>query len=209
MKNSLIKKLLFSMFLGILCLSFFRADAQAKAIYTGNTKIDCAAEAIINRVSKPGMTNRQKLKACYDYLVKNMRYSHSDGKVKIKPSKKETEAYKAVLAALKEKGEVTYSRKFKGDWRNLLTMRGTCKDMSGVMCILANHLGFHAGYKTGRYVRSNGSSVEHWWNWIKVEGKKLYCDVQAANDGGHSQKRINKYYLKSAGSQGWRRHHRG
>lgn len=209
MKNKIMKHLVFTMML-LLCVVFSsRLNVKAKAIYTGNHKVDCAAEAIIRRASKKGMTNTQKLKACYIYLVKHMTYSHSGGRIKIKPTKAEKKLYKKNLRRLKAKKRIQYSNKFRGDWQNVMTMRGTCKDMSGVMCILANHLGFHAGYKTGRYVRSNGSSVEHWWNWINVKGKRLYCDVQAANDGGHSMGRMNSYYLKSYGNSNWRRHHRG
>ncbi|MBR5046849.1 MAG: transglutaminase domain-containing protein [Eubacterium sp.] len=209
MNKKRIHRLLYIMLLSFCFLAFARVNLQAKAIYTGNHKIDCAAEAIIRRASKKTMSREQKLKACYYYLVKNMRYSHSGGSVKINPTKAEKKLYQKNYKELKDSKKIRFSNKFRGDWYNLLTMRGTCKDMSGVMCIIANHLGFNAGYKTGRYVRSNGSSVEHWWNWIVVNGKRLYCDVQAANDGGHSIGRMNSYYLKSYGDRNWRRHHRG
>ena len=209
MLSSRIKRFTVTLLLAFMCLSFFRVNSEAKAIFTGNSGIDCAAEAIISRASKEGMSKKEKLKACYTYIVKNMHYSHRNGRVRIKPTKAEKKAYKMKLKFLKASKKITYSRKFKGDWRNLLTMKGTCKDMSGVMCILANHLGYKAGYKTGRFVRNNGSSVEHWWNWIRVGGKKLYCDVQAANFGRYSKRRANSYYLKSNGNRHWRRHHRG
>ena len=209
MNTRVIKRLLYTIMLMLCITAVSRLHVEAKAIYTGNRKVDCAVETIIHRASKKGMSREQKLKACYIYLVKHMTYSHSGGRVRIKPSKAEKKLYKKNLKALKANKKIRYSRQFRGDWQNVLTMRGTCKDMSGVMCILANHLGFNAGYKTGRYVRSNGSSVEHWWNWVNVNGKRLYCDVQAVNDGGHSMGRMNSYYLKSYGNRNWRRHHRG
>ena len=173
MNNKILKRLIFTIMLVLCFASASNLHVKAKAIYTGNKKVDCAVEAIIRRASKKGMSREQKLKACYIYLVKHMTYSHSGGRVRIKPGKAERQLYKKNLQALKVNKKIRYSRKFRGDWQNVLTMRGTCKDMSGVMCIIANHLGFNAGYKTGRYVRSNGSSVEHWWNWINVNGKRL------------------------------------
>ena len=211
MKKKIVRKLLFTLVLLMFAIPVFSMNTQAKAIYTGNKKTDQAVEAIIIRAcgkKYSTMTNKQKLKASYKYLVKHMTYSHSDGRVKIKPTAAEKKIYAENLAALKLDKNITYSKKFKSDWRNVRTMRGTCKDMAGVMCIIANHLGFKAGYCHGRYVRSNGSSVDHHWNYIVVNGKKKYCDVQAANDGGHSWSRIKKYYLRSRSSSFWRKHYR-
>lgn len=206
MNKRMIKRLVFALLFCMLLLPIASVNTQAKVILTGNKKIDMAAEAIIRRCSKPHMTNRQKLKKCYAYLVNKMHYTHGRGHVRVKLSKREKKACAAALKEMKKKG-VKYSKKFKGDWRNLLTLSGTCKDMSGVMCILANHLGYRAGYTTGRYVRSNGSSVHHWWNYIIIKGKKYYCDVQAANDS--SKKHKYNWYLKTYGNKFWRSHHRG
>lgn len=188
------------------------ARVEAKVIYTGNAKIDTAAEAIINRAcSKKDKTAKQKLKACYNYLVKNMKYTHSKRKAKIRPTAAERKLYRETLKELKAKKGVVYSKRFRKDYQHLLSMSGTCKHMSGVMCILANHLGFKAGYCTGRYIRGNGTSCEHWWNWIRVNGQKRYCDVQAANCSWgrhHSQRTVNSYYLKAKNSKVWRKHHR-
>lgn len=206
MNQVVLKRLMLTLVFVMLLLPMCKADVQAKVILTGNKKIDMAAEYIIQRVSKPNMTRRQKLKACYSFLVNKMTYTHGRGHVRIKLNKKQKKASAQALKEMKKKG-VKYSSKFRGDYRNLLTLSGTCKDMSGVMCILANHLGYRAGYVSGRYVRSNGSSVEHWWNWISIKGKKYYCDVQAAND--ISKKHKYKWYLKTRSNSYWRRHHRG
>ena len=88
----------------------------------------------------------------------------------------------------------------------VLTMSGTCYDMSAVFCIFANRLGYDAGLCSGRYVRSNGSSCEHWWNYVRINGKKKYFDVQAAN--AMKGKKFS-YYCKSRSSRVWRKHHSG
>lgn len=195
----------------MLVLPCSKLNAQAKVIYTGNEKIDMAAEAIILRCTNDKMTNKEKLIACYNYLVKKMYYTHGSRKVQIHVTAKEKKIFKEKRAQLKKAGKITYSNKFRKDYSHLLTLSGTCKHMSGVMCILANHLGYKAGYCTGRYIRSNGTSTEHWWNYVVVNGKKLYCDVQAANcswKSHHSQKAVNNYCLKDKNSRVWRKHHR-
>ena len=141
-----------------------------------------------------------------------MRYSHSNGRVRVHVTKKEMKNHRKNMVSMLSDKKIRYSSKFSSDYANLLTLQGTCKDMSGVFCILANHLGFKAGYVTGRYVRSNGSSTEHWWNYVVINGKRYYCDVQAANDSWdrhHSMGAVNGFYLRDKNSHGWRKHHRG
>ena len=180
--------------------------AQAKAIYTKDATINAAVEIVLGRCTKEGMTRKQKLRAAYVYLVKHMHYTHGRGSVKIKVHRKQVKAMRVQTRAMKKEKKVHFSSRFRSRYRHLLTMSGTCYDMSAVFCIIANHLGYRAGLCSGRYVRSNGSSCEHWWNYVVINGSRRYFDVQAAN----AMKR-NKwaYYCKKRSSGVWRRHHRG
>lgn len=47
---------------------------SASAIRTRMTKADAKADAVLKKIIKKGMTNKQKLKAIHDYLVKNCVY---------------------------------------------------------------------------------------------------------------------------------------
>lgn len=184
---------------------------EAKNIYTGNVKVDTAAERIIESCTKPEMNKKEKLRAVYVHLVKNMEYSHKDGTIRVRVTKNHKMNWKAKEKVLHSQNKVKYSSQFSAEYKNLLTMQGTCKDMSGVMCILANHLGFKAGYQTGRYVRSDGSSTEHWWNYVIINGKKRYFDVQAANDSWdrhRSMPAVMGFCLRDGESSGWKKHHR-
>ncbi|MDD7113639.1 MAG: transglutaminase domain-containing protein [Lachnospiraceae bacterium] len=208
-----VRRKLFVFLFMIMCfLPICSIKAEAKKIYTGNARVDCAAEKIIKRCTKPGMSRRQKLKSVYTYLVKAMRYSHSTGHTRVHVIKKEIRKYRKSSVMMLSSKKIRYSSQFASDYANLLTLQGTCKDMSGVFCILANHLGYRAGYARGRYVRSNGSSTEHWWNYVVIDGKRYYCDVQAANDSWdrhHSMSAVRSFYLRDKKSRGWRKHHRG
>ena len=72
MNTRVIKRLLYTIMLMLCITAVSRLHVEAKAIYTGNRKVDCAVETIIHRASKKGMSREQKLKACYIYLVKHM-----------------------------------------------------------------------------------------------------------------------------------------
>lgn len=189
-------------------VSFYSSRVEAKRIYTGNNKIDAACEIILQRCTNPKMTSKQKLKAVYEYLVKNMKYSHSDGHTRIHVKKAHVKAVKKQKVVLAYYKQLKYSKKFRSRYRNLITLQGTCYDMSAVFCIMANHLGYRAGLCSGRYVRGNGSSCEHWWNYVVISGQKKYFDVQAANAcwKGHHKMNVS-YYCQSSGSHAWSRHH--
>lgn len=191
----------------VLC-AFYTSRTDAKVIYTGKDKIDTACEIILAKCSDEKMTSKEKLKAVYEFLVKNMKYSHSKGSVKIKVSKDQIQKFKKTEAEQKAAGQVSYSKKFRRRYQNVLTMRGTCYDMSTVFCIMANHLGFKAGLCSGRYVRSNGSSCEHWWNYVKIDGKKKYFDVQAANASWKGHHKMSKsFFWQDKNSHAWSKHH--
>ena len=149
------RKILMMLMISMCLVPVFGMKTEAKRIYTGNARVDCAAEKLIKKCSKPGMTNQQKLKSVYLYLVKHMKYTRKKGPVRLKVTKKELKEFRKETAALYKEGKIQYSSKFATIYDNLLTLRGKCKDMSGAFCILANHLGYRAGYKTGMYVRSN------------------------------------------------------
>lgn len=208
-RHSLMITLMIAM--AVLMIFSCSVGTQARAIYTNNTKIDATAEKVIRRCTTDKMTSEQKLKAVYLYLVKNMHYSHSRGHVRIKVTAKDIKIMKEQRKLLRQKRNITYNSSFKRRYRNLLTMQGTCYDMSAVMCILANHLGYRAGLNSGEYVRRNGSTCEHWWNHVVIKGHKKYFDVQAANHNWkkhHSMKNALNYYCKGKGSRIWRKHHR-
>lgn len=184
----------------------FSLQTKAKAIYTRSAKINAAVELILDKCTIEGMSKEQKLKAVYLYLVYNMKYTHGHKSVKIHVKKKHLKMVKAQTKELKKAKRVKFSSKFKHRYRNVLTMSGTCFDMSAVFCIIANHLGYKAGLCSGSYISSGGGSCEHWWNYVVVEGEKRYFDVQAANAMKRSK---YKYFNKKKNSRIWRKHHSG
>lgn len=206
------KKLLTAAAVLLFSFSLFGVKVEAKRIYTGNVRVDAAAEKIIRKCTRPEMSRKKKLRSVYTYLVKHMSYSRRPGRVRVKVTPQQKKRWKAQEKQLRRKGKVRYSGKFSSVYDNLLTLQGTCKDMSGVMCIMANHLGYKAGYHVGRYVRSNGHSSPHWWNYVIVNGQRRYFDVQAANHSWskhHSMAAVRSFGLRRGNSRGWRRHHRG
>ena len=192
----------------LLCMAAFFGfghDADARIIYTTNDKTNAVAEKIIKRCTNDKMTQEQKLKAVYEYLVRNMRYSWSTGRTRIKVTKKEI----AQTKALGKKLKVARSREFKNRFKNVATLQGTCYGQNKVFCILANHLGYTAHMVHGTHVTAAGHS-DHYWCYLYIKGKKRYFDVQAANrtykHNKHS-KELKVLYMGSKKSRYWRKHY--
>ena len=200
------KRCLLSIVLPVVLLAALSLSLKvdAKQIFTKDDEVNAAVGIILDRCTTPGMTKKEKLRESYLYLVENMKYTHGHRSKKIHVSKKQLRAMKKKTNELKEKNEVKFSSKFRSRYRHVLTLSGTCYDMSAVFCIVANHIGYKAGLCSGEYVRSNGSSVEHWWNYVKINGEKRYFDVQAAN--AMKRKKFS-YYCKKKNSKTWKKHH--
>lgn len=189
-----------------------KTEASAKVIYTTSTKVNAAAEKIINKVSTEEMTKEQKLREVYVYLVKNMRYSYRTGHKRIKVTAKDLAEIRAKQKELEKTGDISYSSKFRNRFANVLTMQGTCYGMSKVFCILANHLGFKAKMVHGKYVTSGGRRNDHYWCYVYINGKKRYFDVQIGNyywKKHRTMKYAEMFYAKAKSAKSWRKHHRG
>ena len=216
LRGKIMKRFIKSLLILVMACMLFSplsgVKAEAKSIYTKSRVTDAAVEKILAKCTNDSMTNEEKLEKVYIYLVKHMKYSHRKGKIRIKVSSADKKAVNEKISELKAAKSISFSSKFKRRYKNVRTLQGTCYDMSAVFCICANHLGFKAGLHHGRYVRGNGSTCEHWWNYVTINGKKKWFDVQAANaswKGHHSNKAIMNFYNKSKGSKAWRKHHRG
>ncbi|GEM_PF-2973852 len=186
-----------------------KANAEAKLIYTTDARTNAVAEKIIQRCSDEDMTQEEKLRRIYMYLVHHMRYSWSTGSTKVHVSKKEINKTKAKAAVL----GVSYSSEFRNRYKNVRTLQGTCYGMSKVFCILANHIGYEAHMCHGTHVTGGGSHrSSHYWCYVRINGEKRYFDVQYANRCYHRNRNsseVEACYKSKKHAKYWRRHYRG
>lgn len=182
-------------------------QASAKVIYTGNLDVDTRIEKIIKKNTKPGMSKKQQLKACFVYLVQHMTYTHhKNGKTKVVITNKDRAAMKAKIKELKAEKGIKFSKKFRRDFISARTLRGTCKGQSAMMGMIANHLGYRAGYVTGVFYGSH-KVVGHWWSYLIYKGKRYECDVNAASVRRYRKSGGLKYFMQPARGK-WRRTHK-
>lgn len=159
-------------------------------ILTGIDTVDYMAESICNSIIKDNMSNEEKIKAIYTWIVKNYNHIESDADAKRKEHfnlskvEKKIEALKEKNDALEKQGKVVYEPiDYAGyDVRQLahdiLQYReGNCIQIAIAFKILANHLGFESELVSGLYLNRNGTKAGHTWNNIRLNGSYYWIDV--------------------------------
>ncbi|MDR0861612.1 MAG: hypothetical protein LBN30_02410 [Oscillospiraceae bacterium] len=129
---------------------------------TGIKKADDFIENILDKSIKAGMTDNQKVKAVYDYLIYN--FVHEASTVPL------------VATTWEKANPLSFSVDFmKPIMEN---GKGTCDAFANTFKLTAIRLGFECNYVSGYYVNaSSGTKLGHGWNQIKVDGVWYWLDV--------------------------------
>jgi hypothetical protein len=115
-------------------------------------EVDKKSEEIIARIIKPNMTDIEKEKAIFDYIIKNAQYSTTLSDTTDAP-KEEYIAYGVLV-----KGE------------------GVCDSYSKAMNKLLTMAGVESHYIVGMGTNSRGKSA-HSWNIVKLGGEYYHVDA--------------------------------
>ena len=168
--------LLLSFVLSLVALFGIKSKTEAKVIYTTNERVNAAAEKIIRSCTNDKMTDDQKLYAVYMYLVKNMRFSYSNGRTRLKVTAQDIKNVRAAEQELTLKKNISYSNKYHRRYKCVTSLQGTCYGMSMVFNILANHMGYSAGVVHGKHVTHHVS--DHYWSYLVINGEKRYFSAK-------------------------------
>lgn len=135
------------------------------------------ADAVVASVVTPGMTQRQKAEALYDYVIMNVRYDqryYSDRSGM--PYESQT-----ALGALRDGTAIC------GGYAHALKL---LLEKAGIPCVNV----------TGSYYGEN-----HMWNCALIDGQWLYLDATADRGGLHSRFLLTGDELSALGSHTWKR----
>ena len=138
---------------------------------------DRLADEVIASVVTPGMTQRQKAEALYDYVVMNVRY---DQRYYADRSSMPYESQTA-LGALRDGTAI-------------------CGGYAHAMKLLLEKVGIPCVNVTGSYYSEN-----HMWNCARIDGQWLYLDATADRGGLRSRFLLTGDELSALGSHTWKR----
>lgn len=138
---------------------------------TGDPAIDGKVDEIIKTNIKSGMTNFEKVKAMYDWVINNNIYIVDGG------------GWRCSKSYLSKYDTWTANQSYS----SLLLGYGSCKNYAAAFVVLTRALGFDSFRVCGH---APGSS-EHGWALIRIDGKYYHFDPQLGdieNGGGFGKR---------------------
>ena len=129
---------------------------------------------VVNAATTPSMTKEQKLRACYNWIIRNCSYER-DYQDPARLNYNWTKSYAEYLFAKK---------------------RGNCYKYAGAMGYCAAVLGYPSRVAYGK-IASGSSMTNHGWTEVAIDGKiYLFDTVQADYSKGNYYKRTYSNYPK-------------
>lgn len=170
---------------------------KGEPMYTGYENVDAYIKKTLAEIIKPGMSEREELKAIHDYIASVMTYGvsgdyYSEGNPKVdKLLGKLANGLKRVSAA----GYSNFSESivYEG-YESLQSGKGVCGQYASAFRLLANALGYKTSYMNGKYNNSG-----HEWALVWLDGEWLIMDIQI--DDNVEGKLIYIGFLESYDSQ--------
>ncbi len=216
-------------------------------IYTSYPTLNYMVDKLLEEIIRPEMTNAEKLKAVYTWMVKNCTHGacthcvngldyygdigdavytldrkvQSDwmnGKIDMQPD----------VHVLNHNGNSTYNPGAyteeirKQIWSNeylfyplkaeylLIHRSGICSYFAGLFSVIVNRMGFESGVVIGDYINNDGSSTQHYWNYVKLNGSYYWVDTDISAILYKSTGTVyeSSYFLKKDTDAVWTAHHR-
>lgn len=159
------------------------AAINAQKLYpqrTGCIEVDNAIERIL--APYKNATTYEKVKACYDWVVKNTTYSWHGY------SKKTAPAYEYFSLTYDLKYEEGLQLSVPKDmiyrsYHTLTEHKGVCYDYSILFAVMCRYIGIEAYVHTGYYTMENwsgvgGKALHHGWTQVVIGGQTYVFDLQ-------------------------------
>ena len=137
-------------------------EAQLFTLYNPDAKsiiekVDKKADSILKKIIKAGMSDKAKMKAIHDYLIKNCNYDMS------------------AFPYIKVGGKTYYNKSISGYYNGtaygaLIEKKAICGGYSNAFNLLARKAGIQS-------IKITSSVMTHAWNMVKLDGKYKYIDV--------------------------------
>lgn len=201
-------------------------------IYIGYADVDYMADEILKEIPTQGKSAKEQIRAVYDWIIYNCKRDGWDGQYHFDEEAVSAAVddyyYEQTMDRLK-KGEIllridyedsydsqdgflflgcdsrTYIASFARDM--MLTRSGNCAHYSALLAVLLGHLGFDCRLIDGDFVNSNGSQMEHKWNYVLVDGRYYWLDVRIDHATYARTGKIDHRYFMVEDTSKWDKSH--
>ena len=168
--------------------------------YSGDHELDYLITLTLEQIPTFGLSTLEKVRAVYSWVQANYYRSGT----------KDTEYYDlealapairaegAYYDSLHDAGQINYDvldNLYISNAKSLLIYRiGTCREFSALVQVLLGRLGIECWICSGYFHNSNGSSLVHEWNYIRMDGDYYWSDVRIDNAEYERSGRTTLYY---------------
>ena len=141
---------------------------------TGFEALDKLVRKIFKKIFKKGYSTYDKIKAIYDYEIKNFVYGSKP--MTNKQLKKYYKSKRRYYAAFYDEDIIHCA------YKTLVTKRGVCSDYAAVFTVMTRALGLDTYCVSGSTTKAGGGWTGHTWNNMIVNGKYVVFDAQVEDD---------------------------
>lgn len=211
------------------------ADRQygATPIYLGYADVDYMAEEILKEIPTAGKSSTEQIRAVYDWIIQNCSRYEWDGQFHFNEAVVAEQArgdfYEHCISKV-DAGEIVLRNEYVSAPNNpqtnaiyldydssayiasfayemMLKRTGNCAHYAALLAVLLGHLGFDCRLIDGDFINQSGSSVEHKWNCVLVDGAYYWLDVRMDHSMYASTGKIGYYYFLEPSTAVWSEQH--
>lgn len=199
-------------------------------IYVGYADLDYMAEQILKGIDTSGKTDRERIRAVYDWIILNCaRYGEADKAyfdIDQVLSVVNNDAYLAQLNEAVLAGELNlridvadsldiylggYDTNYYVSscaYYMMMYRVGQCNHFSALLTLLLGHLGYDCRLIAGEFLNSDGTVVEHKWNMVLLDGKYQWLDVRMDHANYTRTGTLSHTYFLIEDTAQWEKKHR-
>lgn len=163
-------------------------------IYIGYVDLDYMAEQILQEIGVSGSTDRERILAVYNWIIRNCRRTGTADKQYFDMDEVLEKSSGTFLDRMEQDfmdGKLTFRIDVAGNmgtndgflpcdsndyvawsaYQMMLYRVGQCNHFAGLLTVLLGHLGYDCRLIDGEFINNDGSRVEHKWNMVLLDGK--------------------------------------
>lgn len=211
--------------LALLPAGAMAAEGGRTPICVGYADVDYLAVQILQEIPTQGKSATEQIRAVYDWVIRNCDRYDWDGTYYFDEQALSAllPGYLTQLQAQVDRGEVLlrmdltegegytlYDSNMNLAWpayEMMLKRTGNCQHYSALLAVLLGRLGFDCRLIPGEFINGDGSTVEHKWNYVLVDGQYYWLDVRMDHATYASTGRIDHKYFMVSSTEEWARRH--
>lgn len=143
-------------------------------VRTGIVAIDKKVDSIFKKIFKKNYTTYDKVKAIYDYEIKN--FSYGSGTMTDKQRNALYNKKNVYPGSMADNTLASYA------YETMCTKKGVCTDYAAVFTVMTRAIGLDTYSVSGDTTRADNSWTVHTWNNMLVNGRYLVFDAQVEDD---------------------------